>query len=176
MTNHFHLLVTPNAIGGISRMMQTLGRYVRYFNLRHGRTGTLWEGRYRATLIETERYLFTCYRYIEQNPVRAGLVRDPAEYRWSSYAANAFGTLDPIVMPHDSYLALGQDPDARRRAYRALFDVGVDSTTLSEIRHATNHEWALGSDAFRAEVGAGLDRRAAPLPRGRRRKREPIPT
>lgn len=170
MTNHVHLLVTPNEIGGISRMMQSLGRrYVRYFNMRYHRTGTLWEGRYRSTLIESERYLLTCYRYIELNPVRAGLVTDASEYRWSSHAANAFGAYDPLVSPHERYSALGLDPDTRRRAYRALFEVAIEADILTEIRQATNLEWALGSETFRAKVGAVFHRRAAPLRRGRPR-------
>lgn len=173
MTNHIHLLVTPNAVGAIGRMMQTLGRrYVRYFNTRHRRTGTLWEGRYRATLVETERYLFTCYRYIEQNPVRAGIVDDPLKYRWSSHAQNAFGRLDPLVSPHERYLELEREPDARLRVYRDLLDMTIDAATLTEIRLATNLEWALGSDDFRTKVGAILDRRAAPLRRGRRRQQQ----
>jgi len=176
MTNHVHLLVTPRKAGGISLLMQSLGRrYVRYFNSRHGRTGTLWEGRYRATLIESERYLLTCYRYIELNPVRAGLVRHPAEYRWSSHAANAFGAVDPLVSPHERYLDLARDTAARRSAYRALFDSAIDAATITEIRRATNSEWVLGSEDFRIEVGTTLKRRVAPLRRGRPLKRDRNP-
>jgi putative transposase len=168
MTNHVHLLVTPTLADGISRMMQTVGsRYVRYFNARHDRIGALWQGRFRATLIDSERYLFTCYRYIEENPVRAGIVADPMEYRWSSHAANAIGANDPLVSPHQQYLELGQDSEERHRAYRGLFDGSIADSTLTAIRQATNYEWALGSDAFRAEVGMVLRRRAAPLRRGR---------
>jgi putative transposase len=153
-------------------------RYVRYFNGKHGRTGTLWEGRYRATLIESERYLLTCYRYIELNPVRAGLARHPVEYPWSSHAANAVGTRDPLVSPHPRYLQLAGDPPARRAAYQTLFNSAIDPATLDAIRDATNKEWALGSEDFRREVAVRLNRRAAPLRPGRpragipRRKRE----
>jgi len=111
MTNHVHLLVTPATPTGISRMMQSVGRrYVRRFNDTYGRTGTLWEGRHKATLVNSDQYLFACYRYIELNPVRAGLVVDPIDYCWSSHRANALGAWDPIVVPHYSYDALGSDP------------------------------------------------------------------
>ena len=169
MTNHVHLLITPINEGGISRLMKSVGqRYVRYFNDKHGRTGTLWEGRYRATLIESERYLLTCYRYIELNPVRAGLASHPAEYRWSSHAANALGMVDRIVSPHALYLALAGNPGDRCAAYQALFSDAMDAETLQAIRRATNAAWALGSDNFRREA-AGLNRRATPLRRGRPR-------
>lgn len=171
MTNHVHLLVTPDGPDGVTRLMQSVGRrYVRYFNREHQRTGTLWEGRYRATLIESERYLLTCYRYIELNPVRAGLVRHPGEYRWSSHGANAAGIFDPLVTPHARYLDLARDARSRCRTYRELFRQAIDPETLGAIRHATNAEWALGSDDFRREVGDALKRRAAPLTRGRPRR------
>jgi putative transposase len=114
MTNHVHLLMTPQTEDGIGKVMQSVGRrYVQYFNFTYGRTGTLWEGRYKATLIDTERYLLTCYRYIELNPVRAGLVAGPGEYPWSSYGANALGRYDPLVTLHGQYLGLGTDPATR---------------------------------------------------------------
>lgn len=101
MTNHVHLLVTPASVGGVSRMMQQVGRgYVGYFNTAHHRTGTLWEGRFKSSLVDSDRYLLTCYRYIEMNPVRAAMVAAPGEYRWSSYASNAHAHSDPIVTPH----------------------------------------------------------------------------
>lgn len=171
MSNHVHLLVTPSRVDGIGRMMQTLGlRYVRYFNTRHERTGTLWEGRYRATLIESERYLLTCYRYIEQNPVRACVVPHPLEYRWSSHAANAFGAADWLVSPHARYLALGDDSAARCLAYRALFDQDIDADTIGAIRQAVSRQWALGGEEFCSQMEATCNRRAAPLPPGRPRK------
>jgi putative transposase len=167
MTNHVHLLMTPQTGGGIGKVMQSVGRrYVQYFNFTYGRTGTLWEGRYKATLIDTERYLLTCYRYIELNPVRAGLVAAPGEYSWSSYGANALGRYDPLVTMHNQYLGLGADPNTRQAAYRALFQTAIDGLTLRAIRDATNTGWALGNDRFRDEITQLLKRRARPLPKG----------
>ena len=168
MTNHVHLLMTPASADGIGSVMQSVGRrYVHHFNRKHDRTGTLWEGRYRATLIDSEHYLLTCYRYIELNPVRAGLVANAAQYRWSSYGANALGLHDPLVTPHELFRALGYDDESRMAAYRALFRDTLDARTLSEIREATNKAWALGSVPETA--GRCLNRRARPLVRGRKR-------
>lgn len=170
MTNHVHLLITPSTAGGIGRVMQSLGRrYVRYFNDSYERTGTLWEGRYRAAAIDTEHYLLTCYRYIEQNPVRAGMVRAPADYPWSSYRANAVGERDPLVTVHDGYVTLGADVESRCTAYRALFATDVDETTLAFVRCTIQTGWALGNDRFREELTRLARRRASPLPSGRRR-------
>ena len=141
MTNHVHFLMTPASAGGIGFVMQAVGRkYVRYFNRMNERTGGLWEGRYRATRIDSERYLLTCYRYIELNPVRAGLVTDPSQYRWSSYGANAIGLLDPLVTTHERYLALGVGRAARTTAYRALFHQVLDERTLYGIRNGGKAE------------------------------------
>jgi putative transposase len=153
MTNHVHLLVTPLAIGAIGKLMQSVGRrYVPVFNRAHGRTGTLWEGRYRATVIETDRYLFACYRYIELNPLRAGLAPHPGDYRWSSYRANALGWLDSLVTPHDRFVALGADSVKRQEAYRGLFDTMTDDSSVWRIREATTKGSALGSDQFSREL------------------------
>lgn len=166
MTNHVHMLLSCTKPNGIGRLMQSVGRqYVRYFNDRHDRTGTLWEGRYRATVIDTEQYLFSCFRYIELNPVRAGMVREVSEYRWSSYGHNAFGREDPLIAPHVRYLALGTSAASRQSAYRALFTGPNDPTVLAAIRDATNGGWALGSEEFRSRVSR-YGRRAAPLPSG----------
>lgn len=160
MTNHVHFLMTPKHERGIARVMQTVGRrYVLYFNRKHGRTGTLWEGRYRATSIDTERYLFTCYRYIELNPVRAGLVAHPRLYRWSSYGANALGQRDPLVTPHDRLAALGDSNERRQVAYRALFDEAVDEEAIVRIRRAT-HSSAPG---VRPHSDPGSDPTLTPL-------------
>lgn len=168
MTNHSHLVMTPSSPGAISRVMQAVGRrYVQRFNTTYRRTGTLWEGRYRATLIESESYLLACYRYVELNPVRAGLVRDPKDYRWSSHRANAFGARDAVVMPHESYQNLGRDSKTRLTAYRALFAVPLDQPTIDVIRDATNRGWALGSKRFRDEIAALEKRRVEPGIRGR---------
>lgn len=135
MTNHVHLLMTPTSATGISRVMQAVGsRYVPYFNQRYERTGTLWEGRYRAIAIDSNGYLFACYRYIERNPVRAGMVENPEDYVWSSYRANALGVRDRLVTRHDGYRGLGCDDASRRRAYRALCRTDVDEPTLIPIR------------------------------------------
>lgn len=167
MTNHVHLLATPSTEDGIGKMMQSLGRrYVQYFNLRNTRTGTLWEGRYRATLIDTEQYLFACMRYIELNPVRAGLVKRPGEYRWSSFRCNAFGTLDKLVTHHPQYLSLANVSAARQRAYRAMFDGQIEDASADEIRRATNSAWVLGGVEFAETVVSRLNRRVTPVGRG----------
>ena len=171
MTNHVHLLITPQTEQGIGKTMQSLGRrYVQYFNYRYRRTGTLWEGRYKASLIDTEQYLLTCYRYIELNPVRAAMVEHPARYRWSSYHSNAKGMADPLVTPHELYRSLSPDKARRLEAYRALLRNAVNEKTLNEIRDATNRAWVLGGDRFRKEVEALLQRQTAPKARGGDRK------
>lgn len=164
MTNHVHLVMTPSTNSGIGKVMQSVGRrYVQHFNRRQRRTGGLWEGRYRATLIDTDRYLLTCYRYVELNPVRAGMVSYPAQYSWSSYRCNALGHEDSLVTMHDSFSALGTDERSRRLAYRQLFRTDLDEETIAEIRAATNNAWALG----RAENDVTrLNRRSQPLARG----------
>jgi putative transposase len=170
MTNHVHLLLSADQPGNIGRMMQSLGRrYVRYFNDRNHRTGTLWEGRYRATVIDTDKYLFTCHRYIEENPVRANMVGHPGEYRWSSYAANAAGAFDLLVTPHDVYRMLGVTASDRQFAYRGLFRTPLGDMALSEIRDATNHAWALGTASFHKRMSQA-GRRTTRVPRGRRPK------
>jgi putative transposase len=147
--------------------MQSTGRrYVQYFNTTYRRTGTLWEGRYKATLIDTEDYLMTCYRYIELNPVRANMVSHPGECRWSSYHANALGQSDRLITLHALYRALGRTADDRQRTYRALFASHIDEKTLSEIRGATQHGWPLGNDRFKNEIEAHLKLRTRTLPRG----------
>lgn len=135
MTNHAHLLATPLESGAISRMMQALGTsYVRYVNDRYERTGTLWDGRFKACLVDDERYLLACYRYIELNPVRAGMVAEPGEYRWSSYPANAWGWPDPLVAGHPEYLRLGDCLETCRAAYRDLIAEPLEGGTLEIIR------------------------------------------
>lgn len=171
MTNHVHLLITPDIEAGISKVMQSLGRsYVQYFNYRYRRTGTLWEGRYKAALLDTNRYLLTCYRYIEMNPVRAGMVVEPDDYRWSSYRCNALGEADGLVAPHAVYLQLGASAGEPYRAYRALFEEGLEPVAIKAIREATNKDWVLGNDRFRLEIKDLLQRQAAPKSRGGDRK------
>ena len=172
MTNHVHLLISTSVADGIGRAMQSVGRrYVRYFNDQHGRTGTLWEGRYRATVIDTNRYLFTCSRYIEENPVRAGMVADPAHYAWSSYSANALGRVDSLVTAHSEYLNLGRTALARQAAYRVLFRSPLEHSECDAIRDSTAHGWALGDAPFLRTVNVA-GRRATALPRGRRAGRK----
>jgi len=171
MTNHVHLLATPGAEDSIGKTLQSLGRrYVQYFNHRYARTGTLWESRYRATVIDSDSYLLACSRYIELNPVRAAMVREPGEYPWSSYRCNAMGQKDGLVSEHDLYRGLGRVAEQRQEAYRALFQDAVARELLTAIRDATNKGWALGNERFRVQVEAMTARRAAPLPRGRPRK------
>jgi len=173
MTNHFHLVATPRRADGLPRMMQSLGRrYVQHVNRTQRRTGTLWEGRYRATPIDAEAYFFACCRYVEENPVRAGMVAAPADHSWSSYRRNALGAADPLVVEHALYTALGADAAQRSAGYRALFRP-LDEATLTAIRAATNKGWALGDDDFRARVTAQTGRRAERLPAGRKRQVAP---
>ena len=153
MTNHVHLLITPQTEHGLSHTMQDTGRkYVRYINTAYRRTGTLWEGRYKASLVDSEAYLLTCMRYIEMNPVRAAMVEHPGDYRWSSYAANAAGKQDSIVCPHSLYLQLGRDAPDRQLAYRELFRHAIDSDRLHQLRKALNQDLVLGREDFKDKI------------------------
>ena len=168
MTNHIHLLATPPTVGATSRMMQYVGRYyVPYINRAHGRSGTLWDGRYKASLVDSDRYLLVCQRYIELNPVRAGLAKAPADYRWSSYAANAQGVFDALVRPHPTYNMLGATPAARRSAYRALFEDALDPAGVEDMRRAVQTGTPLGGAAFRARIETALGHRIGLMRRGR---------
>jgi putative transposase len=153
MTNHVHLLVTPNEAGACTSLMRDLGqRYVQYFNRRHARSGTLWEGRYRSCVVESSRYVLGCYRYIELNPLRAGMVHHPSSYLWSSYAVNSGMRGDPLIAPHAEFFALGTDAGKRHAAYRALFEHTLDEALQKTIRNATNGGYPLASDTFIAKV------------------------
>lgn len=153
MTNHVHLLITPFEDHGISQMMQALGRrYVYYVNKTYKRTGTLWEGRYKASLIDSDRYLLTCMRYIELNPIRASMVDYPGEYKWSSYQANAQGGSDPLIAVHPLYTELGVNAEIRQAAYRELFRHHMDDSTLHEIRESLNHELVMGRTYFKDKI------------------------
>lgn len=168
MTNHTHLLATPTTNNGISKLMQALGRrYVRYFNRRHDRTGTLWEGRFRSNLVQTTNYLLTCYRYIEMNPVRAHMVDDPSQYPWSSYRCNALGKDSALCTPHAEYLILGRSKAERLRLYRELFKKHIRTDLLDEIRTAVNSGLALGDHDFKRELEQSLGRRVTPANIGR---------
>lgn len=171
MTNHVHLLVTPERETSLARTMQSLGgRYARYFNKAYDRSGTLYEGRYRASLIESDSYLLACYRYIELNPVRAGLVADPGQYPHSSYWCHAFGRADALVAFHPVYVELGANALARRRAYRELVAAGLDDQTLRRIRLLTAGSWALGSEDFLTRMTGRLARPVRPSAAGRPRR------
>ena len=168
MTNHVHLLMTPEAAGAVARAMQSLGRrYVGYFNGTYRRSGTLWEGRYKSCLVDSERYLLTCYRYIELNPVRAAMVVAPDDYVWSSYRANAGGRPDGLIHPHDEYAQLGRTVEERCAAYRALFLEVIGEDRMNEIRAYVQQQRALGTSRFQAAIEVELQRVATLRPRGR---------
>jgi putative transposase len=168
MTNHVHLLVTPEAEDAVGRLIQYLGRhYVLYVNHQYGRSGTLWEGRYKASLIQGEAYLLACYRYIELNPVRANMVQGPGQYPWSSHGYNALGEEDPVLTVHPHYRALGCDRAERQAAYQALFAAHVDEERLTAIREAWRTGTPLGNDRFKEEVEAILGCKVGQARRGR---------
>ncbi|MDP6704755.1 MAG: transposase [Alphaproteobacteria bacterium] len=169
MGNHVHLLLTPAAADSLPRGLQSLNRrHVGRVNRRHGRSGTLWEGRYRATVIDSERYLLACMRYIDLNPVRAGLAAVPRDYPWSSYRHLGHGEPSLIVTPHLLYEALGGSASERRRAYRRLVRQALEPGLVATLRQATNAGWALGDDVFQERVARRTGHRVTPLPRGRR--------
>jgi len=171
MTNHIHLLASPSRADSLPKALQSLGRrYVQYFNYRYQRTGTLWEGRYRATVVDAEPYLVECMRYIELNPVRAGMVKHPADFIWSSYHANAQGAQDALVTHHELYLRAGRASDERQAVYQDFFKTHTAPETLSRIRDCTNKGWALGDEGFGSKIEALANRRVAPLPKGRPKK------
>lgn len=168
MTNHVHLLMTPSAPAGASRVMQDVGRdFVRSFNRIHRRTGTLWEGRFKSSLVDTRRYCLVCYRYIELNPVRAGMVRHPADYPWSSYRYNANGNPAAPVIPHDCWLELGADNSSRQAAYRALFRESLEPSDIARIRDSLKTGLPTGNDRFRHEIEKALPVRLGHGKRGR---------
>lgn len=149
MDNHFHLLATPGTADGLPQMMQAIGRsYVQYFNRRHGRTGTLWEGRYRSTVVQSERYLLACMVYIDLNPVRAGMVAKAGDYLWSSHAHWLGVRHDKLLTPHALYWALGNTPFAREAAYAALVQAGIGEAQHQALTRATLGGWALGEPDF----------------------------
>ena len=153
MTNHVHLLATPSHDESFSKLMQFLGRlYVRRFNYKYGRSGTLFEGRFKSCIVQDDRYLLDCLRYIELNPVRAGLVRDPGDYRWSSYRAHAFGVEAGLWSPHDLYLQLAGDKTQRQLVWRKLIKVALGNELIAKVRHCANTGLVLGTEVFREQV------------------------
>lgn len=168
MDNHFHLLVTPQTEDGLPRMMQAVGRrYVRYFNDKHGRTGTLWEGRYKSALVQSERYLLACMVYMDLNPVRAGRVSRPQEHAWSSHAHYIGQRNDPLVTPHGLIWELGNTPFARESRYRELVQAGVSKVQRKGLAQSVTSGWVLGDADFVARLQGGMQRRLSRSAPGR---------
>ncbi len=168
MSNHLHLLVTPQQDQALPKMMQAVGRsYVQVFNKVHGRTGTLWEGRYRSTLIQTDRYLLACMAYIDLNPLRAHMVAQPKDYAWSSHRHYTGQASDRLVTPHALYWALGNTPFAREAAYAELVQAGISADQQSALTDAALRGWALGDDVFKASLQTQTERRLSKTKAGR---------
>jgi putative transposase len=169
MDNHLHLLATPSTADGLPQLMQALGRsYVRWFNDQHGRSGTLWEGRYRATLVQPERYLLTCMAYLDLNPVRAGLVADPRDFLWSSHHHYIGLRHDRLLTPHPLYWGLGNTPFAREAAYAELVHAGVSPRDQLLLTDSALQGWAAGDADFVAQLEAATPRRVVKGRAGRR--------
>lgn len=170
MTNHVHLLLTPADAVSAGTLMKRLGqRYVQYVNRAYQRSGTLWEGRFRSCIAQQDEYLLTCMRYIELNPVRAGIVAHPGEYRWSSYGCNGQGETSGLLSHHSVYLHLGRTDEERQAAYRELFRHALEPGIVDQIRQATNGNFAFGNPRFKEEIAAMLGRRVTPEKAGRPR-------
>lgn len=175
MTNHVHLLLTPKKPDSAGNLLKRLGqRYVQYINRTYQRSGTLWEGRFRSCIIQQQDYLFSCQRYIEMNPVRAGIVQYPEEYRWTSYQANGEGKGFAFVQYHPLYQGLGRTDAERQIAYRELFRYELEPGKIDAIRKATNGNFALGSHRFQQEISEMLGRRVTPGKAGRPRKKKGV--
>jgi putative transposase len=174
MDNHVHVLGTGRSADSLSKVVQCMGRrYVSYFNYLYKRTGTLWEGRFHSSLVESERYFLVCHQYVELNPVRAEMVDDPAAFPWSSYRCNALGRADDLVTPHSLYMELAAAERERRLRYVALFDHAIDPVVLAAIRFAAGKGWALGGEDFCRKLEELCGRPAAPRKGGRPRKHVP---
>ncbi len=175
MTNHVHLLLTPEEQDSAALLMKNLGqRYVQYINRSYRRSGTLWEGRYRSCLTQSEDYVLACYRYIELNPVRAGMVKHPRDYQWSSYRHNAEGRKNEVLTPHEQYRRIDRQELNRRKAYRALFKTHVDGAMDKQIRSATNGNYVLGNKRFQKQIAQTLGRRVTKGKAGRPKVCEPV--
>ena len=171
MTNHVHLLLTPHEKSGVSKLMQSLGRkYVQDFNHKYQRSGTLWEGRFRSCLVESEQYVLACYRYIELNPVRASMVQNPKDYKWSSYAINAIGLRSTLCTAHPCYLALSDSVSVRLEKYRDLFVGSLSAEIVNDIRLSTQQGLILGTSEFKEQMAGLLGRPVEHRPKGRPRK------
>ncbi|MFK5915782.1 MAG: transposase [Woeseiaceae bacterium] len=168
MTNHVHLLMTPEDESGISRVMQHIGRhYVQYINKTYRRSGTLWEGRHKASLVDVDNYLLKCYRYIEMNPVAASMVKTPEQYRWSSYQYHAWGKPNEIIRDHILYEELGSASDIKCHAYRELFKIQIPDEDLHIIRESMKYNYPLGNERFKEQVEGALGRTVSQNQRGR---------
>jgi putative transposase len=171
MTNHVHLLLTPSEAQSVPKLIISLGRrYVQYINRTYRRTGTLWDSRYKSSLVQAETHLLQCQRYIELNPVRAGMVNDPALYRWSSYRANALGQLDALITPHELFFRIASHEQERQAAYHALFRHELDGNTIADIRLALAQGQPLGNGRFLDTIERMTGQRRETKPRGRPRK------
>jgi len=172
MPDHLHILATPADSEGLARMMQWVGRhYVPYFNRKYGRVGTLWQGRFKATVVDAANYLMTCTRYIETNPLRAGIASNPADYAWSSHAHHIGAKPDPLITDHPVYWALGNTPFERDAAYRHLTEQALTPQEMDDLKNTTRKGWVLGSESFKANLETQLNRQVRPGKRGRPVKR-----
>lgn len=175
MTNHVHLFISTERADAPGALMKGLGqRNVQYVNRTYRRRGILWEGRFRSCLTQEETCLLACQRYIELNPVRAGMVEHSAEYRWPSYRASAQVETDALLSPHPLYQALEADPASRQSACRELFRYELEPGLVDEIRRAAHGNYALGNARFATEISAALGRRAVPGQSGRPRQRRAL--
>jgi len=173
MTNHLHLLITPKDKEQLAKFMQSMAnRYVRYFNAKHQRTGTIWEGRFKSCLVDSEHYLFTLYKYIEMNPIKAGMVKDIADYEWSSYRCNALGQPDSLLTEHKLYEDLGSSAELRCEKYREIFDALDITKQGSQITEATMRGEVYGSRVFHSEINKLISRATKLTTHGGDRKSE----
>ena len=173
MTNHLHLLITPKNKEQLAKFMQSMAnRYVRYFNVKHQRTGTIWEGRFKSCLVDSEQYLFTLHKYIEMNPVKAGMVKDIADYEWSSYRHNALGQTDKLITEHQLYKNLGATAEVRSENYRNIFENLNITQQQSQITEATMRGEVYGSDGFHSEISKLISRSTKLSSHGGDRKSE----
>ncbi len=171
MTNHVHLLVTPTEQHGISLLMRDIGRkYVRFINDTYGRTGTLWEGRFKSSMVDSERYCLACYRYIELNPVTAKMVRDPKDYPWSSFHTNALGLPSDLITPHATWLSLGGDDASRQAAYFELFSETLNRQDVEALRYGARKQLPVGSPEFKAKIESALSIKLGTGKRGKRKR------
>ena len=174
MTNHIHFLVTPGSADGVSLLMRDLGRdYVRQVNKKYGRTGTMWEGRFKSSLVDKDAYCLACYRYIELNPVRANMVQRPGEYPWSSFRANALGESQKMITPHETWIALGKNKSSRRQAYSSLFEQALEPIKIEDIRFGVRKGLPTGDRKFKRQIEKSLSTKLGDGKRGRPVKPKP---